>query len=471
MENETQTVSSELVQLVQGSGLKEEKQKQIAETLGQFFNKAAEWNATIATIVITSPEETGKMKMAREGRLTLRGMRLDAEKVINGKRDEVKFRMADDVLEDKLWLKALQMMQATFKNLETKLEEKETFGIRWEAEQKEKRTSERLLKLSEYSENDYQSDKSIVENLSDEAFENYLQTVKKMAEDKKAEAARIEHERIETERKNTLRNSRRNALMDVWSFLSEDEKNRDLSDLTDDEFQLIQKTGETLKQKDAEEKETQRLENERLKAANEELQRLEAVKTERQNKLIKLGLVFDGENFIYKDVNFHWSETLTLTDEEFTNAFEKARIRMVILREDEQAEVDKAEKERKEREAETARKALVEKNRLAKEKEENEKKLALKQKEIDDANAKSEALLKEKNEKEAAEELAEKKRIADEKKLAKAPEKEKLTALANMYQMVKFPVLETDEGKEVLLNIIALNRKLIEYIRTKANEL
>jgi len=148
METETK-VSEELTTLVQGSGLKEEKQKQIAETLGTFFEKASEWNATIASIVITSPEETGKMEMAKRGRITLKGMRLDASKVVDAKRQEVKYRMADDVLEDKLWLKAGQMMEATFKNLETKLEEKETFAIRWEAEQKQKRTEERMLELED----------------------------------------------------------------------------------------------------------------------------------------------------------------------------------------------------------------------------------------------------------------------------------------------------------------------------------
>ena len=52
--------------------------------------------------------------------------------------------MSNDVLEDTLWLKAGQMMEATFKNLETKLEEKEKFAERWEADRQEKLAAERM---------------------------------------------------------------------------------------------------------------------------------------------------------------------------------------------------------------------------------------------------------------------------------------------------------------------------------------
>jgi len=139
--------TTELANLVEASGVEKSKQNKISETLGVFFAKASEWDATIQSIVITSPKETGKMKMAREGRLTLRDMRLDGERAVKLRRDEIKYKMANDVLEDKLWLKAGQMMEATFKNLETKLEEKETFKIRWDAERTEERRVERLAQL------------------------------------------------------------------------------------------------------------------------------------------------------------------------------------------------------------------------------------------------------------------------------------------------------------------------------------
>ena len=195
--------TNELVQLVETSGLEVTKQNQIAETLGVFFNKAAEWDATIKSIVITSPEETGKMKMAKEGRLTLKNMRLDGEKAVKAKRDELKYKMANDVLEDKLWLKAGQMMEATFKNLETKLEEKEKFAERWEAEQKETRKQKRIELITPYV-----SDWQFLDlyNMTDEAFETMLSGAKLQAEakieaERKAEEERIAKEKAEAEEK------------------------------------------------------------------------------------------------------------------------------------------------------------------------------------------------------------------------------------------------------------------------------
>lgn len=201
---ETTEKTNELVTLVETSGLEKSKQNQIAETLGVFFNKATEWDATIQSIVITSPEETGKMKMAKEGRLTLKKMRLEAEKIVKDKRDEVKYAMANFVLEDKLWLKAGQMMEATFKNLETKLEEKEKFAERWEAERKEKLKSERLqqlLPLGFQYENGF--DLGNMEEAMFNSLKLGLETAKKEKEEaeRKAEEERIAKEKAEAEAK------------------------------------------------------------------------------------------------------------------------------------------------------------------------------------------------------------------------------------------------------------------------------
>lgn len=205
---ETAEKTLDLVQLVESSGLEVTKQNQIAETLGVFFNKASEWDATIQSIVITDHTETGKMKMAKEGRLTLKNMRLDAEKIIQAKRNEVKYLMANFVLEDKLWLKAGQMIEATFKNLETKLEEKEKFAERWEADQKEKLKAarlEQLLPLGFVYENGFD-----LGNMDEKMFVSLklgLETAKKEKEDaeQKAEDERIAKEKAEKEERERMR--------------------------------------------------------------------------------------------------------------------------------------------------------------------------------------------------------------------------------------------------------------------------
>ncbi len=60
-------------------------------------------------------------------------------------------------------------------------------------------------------------------------------------------------------------------------------------------------------------------------------------------------------------------------------------------------------------------------------------------------------------------------RIANEKKLAKAPDKEKLLNLAQTFEEVELPEMKSDEGKAIQININILKGKLVNYIREKAN--
>lgn len=190
---ETELKSNELVTFLSSSGLVEAKRNDIAQSLGMFFDKASEWNQTIASIVITDPSETGKMKMAKEGRLTLKNMRLDAMKVVKAKRESVKNRMADDILEDKLLLKAGQMVEATFENLEGKLQEKEEFGLRWEAENKAKLKIARDSEVLPFAE--FVLGGIDLSNLKQEEYDKFLSGLKLQMEAKIANEAKIKAEK------------------------------------------------------------------------------------------------------------------------------------------------------------------------------------------------------------------------------------------------------------------------------------
>lgn len=197
MTETVETKPNELQLVIQESGIEPTKQNQIVEALGQFFNKVPEWEQMIAGIIITDPAEVGKMKMAREARLSLKDTRNEAKKFVESKRNEVKARMANDVLEDKLWLKLFQIMEATFKNLESKAEEKEKFAERWEAENKEKLRTERTALLSPYVD-----DVSIypLGDFNEDSFQNLLNGQKLAHQAKIEEAKRIEEERIAKEK-------------------------------------------------------------------------------------------------------------------------------------------------------------------------------------------------------------------------------------------------------------------------------
>jgi len=186
----------ELVSLVQGSGLEVSKQNEIAATLSSFFAYAATWTKTVDDLVITSPTETGKMGMARTGRLDLRAKRLEAEKLVEAKRNSVKAAKSAFDLEDTLWLKAGQMMVAQFKHLEGQLEEKEKFAERYEAAERARIAAERREVLGPLGFNDPSID---LGTLSPQIYEAIKANLEKEKADREEAARKAEADRIAAE--------------------------------------------------------------------------------------------------------------------------------------------------------------------------------------------------------------------------------------------------------------------------------
>lgn len=55
----------------------------------------------------------------------------------------------------------------------------------------------------------------------------------------------------------------------------------------------------------------------------------------RVKKLSDLGLMFNGAEMCYEDINFHWTEILCDTDAEFDKAYAGAVKRMATLKQEE----------------------------------------------------------------------------------------------------------------------------------------
>jgi hypothetical protein len=256
-------MSTELVQVLQEFSLAEEKKNIVSGILQPFFAKADEWKSQVETIVITDPSQTDKMALAKTGRLQLKNIRLEAEKLIKNQREIVKSRMADDVLEDKLWLRSGQIMEAVFKNLETKLEDKEKFAERWEAEQIEKRRVERSALLAEYNQVEIPG----LGQMSQDQFEMYLGGVKAKYEQDEI----IRKEAEEKQRKDELHNDRKSRLSRYADFISEFDKHY-FGEISEEDF--VKLGIEAKAKKDAYDSEQAR-----IKAENERLQK-EAKKAE-----------------------------------------------------------------------------------------------------------------------------------------------------------------------------------------------
>lgn len=204
---------NDLKPILDSSGVAKETQLMVSNTLEQFFQKTAEWSQVAAGIVITSPDEVGKMKMAREGRLTLKNIRLDCEKLVKSRREVIKARMATDLQEDKLWLKAGQLIETTFKTLESQFEEKEKFKEIWEANEKRRLKELREKRIEETPGiSKFIPRSTDLSSLSEIEFETLIESAQKQVEDEdRKEKERIAQDLADKEEKQRLENELKEA--------------------------------------------------------------------------------------------------------------------------------------------------------------------------------------------------------------------------------------------------------------------
>jgi len=209
MENKLTVLPNEVRELA--VKVSESKQAEVQTVLQQIFTGTDDWERQVDEIEVKSINDTMSIQLADVARLNSKKARLSAEKIFDSKRNEVQNLKAEFDLEDKLWLKAKQVMQLKFKAIEEKAEWKANFAKRYEAEQKELRTQQRILSVSKYAE----INRIEFENMSDDSFESFINGLKSTHEAKieaeriaeelrvskaKAEAERIEAQRVENER-------------------------------------------------------------------------------------------------------------------------------------------------------------------------------------------------------------------------------------------------------------------------------
>jgi hypothetical protein len=59
---------------------------------------------------------------------------------------------------------------------------------------------------------------------------------------------------------------------------------------------------------------------------------MDEMMAKRAERLSDLGLLYNGDSFIYADINFHWTDLTCMTDEEFNKAFKGASERLEVLK-------------------------------------------------------------------------------------------------------------------------------------------
>lgn len=187
---ETATTSNELLRIVEESGLEKTKADLILEKFQDSFKIASEWEAKSKALVVTDVTQVTEMKMAREGRLFLKGRRVEIEKT----RKELK---EQSLREGKAIDGIANVLKALIEPIEEYLEKQEKFAEIKAAEEKAARTIERVELVRAYNPDvlDY-----TVADMPEDVFQNYLAGLKKAHEDR-VEAERVaEQERIEKQR-------------------------------------------------------------------------------------------------------------------------------------------------------------------------------------------------------------------------------------------------------------------------------
>ena len=184
-----------------------EKRNEVQTVLNHVFNGVAKMREQLDGVTVTDANDKVNMKLANTIRLGVRQVRLEAEKTFDAKRADVQQQMLSYKTEDSLWLKAKQTMQILTKEIEENARWKEETKERFEAEQKELKMQQRMLKVAKVAPEMLRSE---FENMSDETFEIFLAGIEKSFNDKieaekKAEEERLAKEKAEAEAREKMR--------------------------------------------------------------------------------------------------------------------------------------------------------------------------------------------------------------------------------------------------------------------------
>jgi len=308
-------------------GVKEEKAIEISNLLKAIDDKSKEWSV-LGKIEVTSHEDITNIKLAGKNRLRIKNERLEMEKFIKSKRDEVKERMEEFIIEDKAYLKISQYFEKEAKETEESLKILEETAVRYAEEQKKILRETRQNKLKEVCDT-----YAIfpVETMSEEDFNSMYETyrlAKQKREEEEADRIRKEEEdaaekirlEAELEKKKEVFAARR---VEMTKYFGVDYvgKGTITLDTPEEEYQTILSaavvalTAYEKAQEDA-------------RIAREVAQKEETRKKSIQQRLFSIGLAFNGSAFVYKTVTVN-PEDLYKLDEKALENFITATVEQI----------------------------------------------------------------------------------------------------------------------------------------------
>lgn len=191
-----ESTSNELTVVIQQSGVEQSTALTLQNSFMPFFQQAKEWDEKAKSLVVTDVSQVREMKMAREARLALRDIRINADKIRKSlKEDSLRYGKAVQGV--------YNVIDYLIAPIEKHMEDQEKFAERLDAQRKADLKKQRDTELLPYlAFVPYQID---LGELTEEAWATVLNGAKlqyqaKIQADIQAEADRIEKERAESER-------------------------------------------------------------------------------------------------------------------------------------------------------------------------------------------------------------------------------------------------------------------------------
>lgn len=409
---------AELVAVLKDSGLEPVSAQSLLMAFKPSFLAATKLIEDAKAVVVTDATMVTEIKRARELRLSLKKVRVEAEK-LKDKLKENSRREGNAV--QGVW----NLVKLHIEPVEQRLQEAEDFAVRAEADRKAKLKAERDALVKPYADPTFYQ----TGDMPEDAFQKLLQGLKAAAQ---AVIDAAEKARVEKEAKDKA---------------------------------------------EADERERVRLENERLRREAEEKEA--ALKIEREKAAQAAELARKQKEAADAAAEKAKADAeAELAKARATAAKEAARLKAEAdakLDEERKLAERAAAKLKAEADAKLAEQKRIADEQALKEREESARKL----KEADDARKAVEAQAKaireasEKAQREAQEAAAKAKADAElaEKKAAAAPDKEKLLNFANAIRALEIPAFSTDAAKSLSSVIASQREKFAAWLEDKSNAL
>lgn len=270
-------MDNQITKIVHENNLPQSKAELIVSSFNSFFIDAKQIIDQNKSITIQGEEDVQGMKQAREARLKLKDIRVQAEKVRKQLKEESRREgLAIDGVSN--------LLKMLIVPTEEYLEKQEKFAELQAEKRRVERINVRQGELSKYVE-----DVSIynIADVTDEVFNRLLESCRKDFEARQEAKRKAEEQRLQQERKQKLYYERKDQLIPYWKFLKEEQRSSDFGEISQESFDIILAEVKEAQKKDAEERIRIARENEELKKKQELDRKQQEEERKKQEEIIR----------------------------------------------------------------------------------------------------------------------------------------------------------------------------------------